>query len=95
MRETLVRTSRIVVTTTIGALLVALGVVLIPLPGPGLLIIIAGVAVLAREYRWARRVRDELKARAAELRRIAAQRREAAGTARSSRWPAPASTTRS
>ena len=38
----------------LGGALVALGLVLVPLPGPGWLIVIAGLAVLAVEYAWAR-----------------------------------------
>lgn len=76
MRETILKGSRIVVTTTVGAALVVLGIILTPLPGPGLLIILAGIAVLSREYRWARRLRDRLKARVMELKRIAMAKRE-------------------
>jgi hypothetical protein len=37
---------------------------MIVLPGPGLLVIIAGLAVLATEYVWARRLLMAAKARA-------------------------------
>jgi uncharacterized protein (TIGR02611 family) len=40
----------------IGGLIVALGVVAIPLPGPGWLIVIAGLFVLATEFLWAERL---------------------------------------
>jgi uncharacterized protein (TIGR02611 family) len=40
----------------VGTLIVALGVVLLPLPGPGWVIIFAGLAVLAMEFPWARRL---------------------------------------
>jgi uncharacterized protein (TIGR02611 family) len=39
-----------------GALVVALGAVLIPLPGPGWLIVIAGLAIWAVEFHWAKRL---------------------------------------
>jgi len=32
------------------------GIILLPLPGPGWLIIFAGLGVLATEYEWARRL---------------------------------------
>jgi uncharacterized protein (TIGR02611 family) len=35
---------------------VVLGVILIPLPGPGWLIVFAGLAVLATEFVWAERL---------------------------------------
>jgi uncharacterized protein (TIGR02611 family) len=37
-----------------GWLLVAVGIVLIPLPGPGWLVVGIGLLVLSREVRWAR-----------------------------------------
>ena len=39
-----------------GVLVVALGVVAIPLPGPGWLIVFAGLFVLATEFVWAERL---------------------------------------
>lgn len=53
---------RILIAVSGGALL-ALGVVMLVLPGPGLLIIPAGLAVLGQEFAWARRWSDQLKAR--------------------------------
>jgi len=42
--------------TVIGAVVIAIGIVLLPLPGPGWLIIFAGLGILASEYAWARRL---------------------------------------
>ena len=42
--------------TTLGVLIIAGGIVLLPLPGPGWLIIFAGLGLLATEYEWARRL---------------------------------------
>ncbi|WP_432828986.1 PGPGW domain-containing protein [Dactylosporangium sp. CA-092794] len=39
-----------------GALIIAIGIVLLPLPGPGWVIILAGLALLAMEFVWARRL---------------------------------------
>jgi uncharacterized protein (TIGR02611 family) len=39
-----------------GALVVAVGVVLIPLPGPGWLMVIGGIGIWAIEFHWARRL---------------------------------------
>jgi len=36
-----------------GLLIVLLGIVMIPLPGPGLLVVVVGLAVLALEFAWA------------------------------------------
>ncbi len=40
--------------TIVGAALLAVGVAMMVLPGPGILLIVAGLAVLATEYVWAR-----------------------------------------
>jgi uncharacterized protein (TIGR02611 family) len=45
----------------VGGLIVALGLVTIPLPGPGWLTVIAGLFVLATEFTWAERVLDFTK----------------------------------
>ncbi|MDT4936430.1 MAG: hypothetical protein QOG80_101 [Pseudonocardiales bacterium] len=42
--------------TIAGAAVIAVGIVLLPLPGPGWLIIFAGLGVLATEYTWAARL---------------------------------------
>ena len=42
-------------TTLLGSSLIGLGILMLVLPGPGILTILAGLAVLGREYRWARR----------------------------------------
>jgi len=42
--------------------LLAAGVPMLVLPGPGWLTIVAGLAVLAREFEWARRLLNRLKA---------------------------------
>ncbi|MGI5237384.1 TIGR02611 family protein [Dactylosporangium sp. CA-139066] len=45
-----------IVVAVLGTLIIAIGVVLLPLPGPGWLIILAGLALLAMEFRWAKRL---------------------------------------
>jgi uncharacterized protein (TIGR02611 family) len=40
----------------VGTLIIAVGVVLLPLPGPGWLIILSGMAILAMEFPWAKRL---------------------------------------
>jgi uncharacterized protein (TIGR02611 family) len=37
---------------TLGAVVVLIGLVALPAPGPGMLIVAAGLALLARESRW-------------------------------------------
>jgi uncharacterized protein (TIGR02611 family) len=45
----------------VGALVFVLGMVAIPLPGPGWLIVIAGLFVLATEFTWAERLLEFTK----------------------------------
>jgi uncharacterized protein (TIGR02611 family) len=52
-----------IVTTVVGFLVILIGLVLIPLPGPGWLIVFAGLAILAREYIWAERLLNHAKQR--------------------------------
>jgi uncharacterized protein (TIGR02611 family) len=42
--------------TVVGLAVIAGGIVLLPLPGPGWLIIFAGLGVLGTEYEWAKRL---------------------------------------
>ena len=52
--------------TVLGGVIIAGGIVLLPLPGPGWLIIFAGLGLLATEYEWARRLLQYAKARVAQ-----------------------------
>ncbi|MFI5912895.1 TIGR02611 family protein [Dactylosporangium sp. NPDC051541] len=45
-----------IVVAVLGTLVIAVGVILLPLPGPGWLIILGGLALLAMEFAWARRL---------------------------------------
>lgn len=53
-------------TEALGWTLIPVGIVLMPAPGPGLLVLVAGVALLSRRYTWARRLLDPLQRRAVE-----------------------------
>ena len=48
-------TYRIVI-TLLGVAIIVVGIILLPLPGPGWLIIFAGLGVLATEFEWASRL---------------------------------------
>jgi uncharacterized protein (TIGR02611 family) len=50
-----------------GFTLLLLGVVMIVTPGPGWLVIVLGLGVLAAEFVWARRLLDSLKERGDRL----------------------------
>ncbi|MFT4298729.1 MAG: PGPGW domain-containing protein [Aeromicrobium sp.] len=53
-------------TEILGWILVPLGIVLMPAPGPGTLVLVGGIALLSRHHSWARRIRDPLQRRAIE-----------------------------
>ncbi|MGW9112313.1 TIGR02611 family protein [Microbacterium sp. NPDC055683] len=52
-----------VVVGTVGGVLTVGGLLLVPLPGPGWLIVFTGLAVLGTEFGWARRAAGWLKRR--------------------------------
>ncbi len=47
--------------------LLAIGIVMLVLPGPGWLTIALALAILATEFEWARRLQDRVKRRADRL----------------------------
>jgi uncharacterized protein (TIGR02611 family) len=59
-----------------GFLLLLIGIVLVPLPGPGWVVIALGLAVLANEYVWARALLDRLKGVGERLRKSLPTRRD-------------------
>jgi uncharacterized protein (TIGR02611 family) len=58
----------------VGFTVLGVGVVMLVTPGPGLLVIIAGLAILAHEFAWAARALDKAKARAAQAKEAAMRR---------------------
>jgi Putative transmembrane protein (PGPGW) len=58
-----------VVRTVVGWALLLAGLAAIVLPGPGLLLILAGLLMLAREYDWARRRVEPVRRRAFQVAR--------------------------
>ncbi len=54
------RAIRRAVVATVGASLLIAGVAMLILPGPGIVVILAGLTVLATEFHWARRVKRKL-----------------------------------
>ena len=65
---------------TLGGIVTALGVILLPLPGPGALVLIGGLAILGTEFAWAQRaagwIRRQITALAAWWRRRRDRKRE-------------------
>lgn len=57
--------------TLLGGGLVLLGLALMVLPGPGFLVVVVGLTVLATEYAWARRLLKRARSKAEEAQRAA------------------------
>jgi putative transmembrane protein PGPGW len=55
--------------TVLGWVLVLLGLAALVLPGPGLLLLLAGLVVLSQEYEWAERRVDPVKDKAFDVAR--------------------------
>lgn len=62
------RSGKRVAVTLIGAALLVAGLVMMVAPGPGLLVVLAGFAVLATEYVWAQRALDVARRKASRTR---------------------------
>ena len=64
--ETLRQARRLIV-LVVGLTLLLGGIVMLITPGPGLLVIVAGLSLLAAEFVWARRLLDKIKAKSNEV----------------------------
>lgn len=60
----------------LGWLLVIGGIAMLPLPGPGIVVVAAGVAILAKHYSWAHRILAPVSAKAAIAARAAVDTRK-------------------
>lgn len=83
----------------VGGVVTVAGAALIPLPGPGIAILLLGLAILSIEFRSARRaqqyVRQQARRAIVRARRRAALRRERAERGRRGRVDSPAGPRRS
>lgn len=68
------RSAKRIAVAVVGFGLVAAGLVLLVLPGPGLLLVIAGLAVLATQFAWAESALNVTKERAAKAGRAVRRR---------------------
>ena len=57
--------------TIVGVALLVLGAAMMVLPGPGILVIVAGLALLATEYVWARKMLKTAQAQAEKVQEAA------------------------
>ena len=61
--------------TVVGTVVILVGIVLLPLPGPGWVVIFTGLGLLSTEYDWARRLLVATRRRLAEWTARARRRR--------------------
>ena len=61
------RTARRIVVAVVGATVVGIGLAMLVLPGPGLVVIPTGLAILGLEFAWARRWLRDLRRRGREI----------------------------
>ncbi len=62
------RQARRLVVGVLGGTVILGGLVMVVTPGPGLLVIFAGLSILAAEFVWARRLLKRVKARSEKVR---------------------------
>lgn len=58
--------------TLLGGLITLAGVAMIPLPGPGWLVVVLGLWVLSKEYEWADRLLDKIRDKVVDAAHLAA-----------------------
>ena len=80
------RLARTIVVLIVGGTVVILGVLMIVTPGPALIVVPAGLAILATEFAWARRWLTKLKEAAAAA---AAKARGFGGSGKDKEPPGP------
>lgn len=66
--QTLVQARRLIV-TVVGFTILAAGTAMIILPGPAVVVIPVGLAILASEYVWARKLLAAVKTRIEQMKR--------------------------
>jgi len=75
----MMRNGKRIAVTVAGLVLLLAGLAMMVLPGPGILVIIAGLAVLATEYVWAQRMLNYAKRKAEQAKNKVLRRNGEAG----------------
>ena len=65
------RSSKRIAVTVVGGVLVLGGLAMLVLPGPGILVVVAGFAVLGTEYAWAAAALERTKRTASQAGEVA------------------------
>jgi uncharacterized protein (TIGR02611 family) len=78
------RSGKRIAVTIVGFAVLLAGVAMLVLPGPGIVVIIAGLAILATEYVWAERMLAEAKRRAMQAKDAVTRKKPKNGDAAAS-----------
>jgi hypothetical protein len=73
------RSSRRIAVSVVGAVLLVAGLAMLVLPGPGLIVIVLGFAVLGTEYAWAAAALERSKRLATQAGQVGQVARDGAG----------------
>jgi tellurite resistance protein TerC len=84
--ETL-RQARRVIVAVVGFTIVLLGIAMIVMPGPGWLVILAGLSILSGEFLWARRLLNRIKKAGKDLTHTVFGTKESPAPGRSTPYP--------
>jgi uncharacterized protein (TIGR02611 family) len=63
MSKKLPKIVRQIIVLTLGIPVIIVGIILLPLPGPGWLIILSGLYIISREFAWAKKYIDYIEAK--------------------------------
>ncbi len=75
----ILQSSKRIAVSVVGGVLVLGGLAMLVLPGPGLLVVVAGFAVLGTEYAWAARALERTKSAAESAGKVAKEQAGKAG----------------
>ncbi|MGI8794126.1 MAG: PGPGW domain-containing protein [Acidimicrobiales bacterium] len=75
------RSGKRIAISVIGGAFVLLGLAMLVLPGPGIVVVVIGFAILGTEYAWAARALDKTKEKAAQAGQVAKNTAGKAGQA--------------
>jgi tellurite resistance protein TerC len=71
---------RQVLAASVGVTVLMIGVALLVLPGPGIVVILVGLAILATEFSWAQRRLHQVKHHGNKLTQVVTRRRKSSTT---------------
>ncbi|HEX5796968.1 MAG TPA: PGPGW domain-containing protein [Candidatus Saccharimonadales bacterium] len=74
--KTTVRAAKKIIIFIAGVIVILCGIVLLVIPGPGLLVMFVGLLILSLEFEWAKKWRDEAKKRLREMNDKVRQQRQ-------------------